>query len=153
MPERREPTTRKTIADLLAEARSRLARLEPEEALDAQRHGALIVDTRSGDERRREGVIPGSIHIPRSVLEWRLDPDNDPAYRNPHAGGLDTWLVLVCAHGYSTSLAAATLQDLGFVRATDVVGGFTAWKERGLPVRPAPIVGDDATPGMGPPDE
>ena len=148
-----EHMARKTIDDLLVEARSRLARLEPEEALDAQRRGALIVDTRSGDERRRDGVIPGSIHVPRSVLEWRLDPDNDPAYRNPHAGGLDTWLVLVCAHGYSTSLAAATLQDLGFARATDVVGGFMAWREHGLPVRPEPDTLPDAIPGMGPPAE
>jgi rhodanese-related sulfurtransferase len=148
-----ESMARKTIEHLLVEARSRLTRLEPEEAHEAQRRGALIVDTRSGDERRRDGVIPGSIHIPRSVLEWRLDPDNDPAYRNPHVGGLDTWLVLVCAHGYSTSLAAATLQDLGFTRATDMVGGFTAWKQHGLPIRPAPIVAADATPGMGPPDE
>lgn len=143
---------RKTIDDLLAEARSRLERLEPDEALAAQRHGALLVDTRSHDERRREGVIPGSLHIPRSVLEWRLDPDADPAYRSPYVSGLDQWLVLVCAHGFSTSLAAATLQDLGFARATDMIGGFTAWKEKGLPVRPAPKAPDDAVPGMGPPD-
>jgi len=144
--------TRRTIDDLLAEARSRLARLEPEEALAAQEQGAILVDTRSHDERRREGVIPGSVHVPRSVLEWRLDPDADPAYRNPHVGDLDAWLVLVCAHGFSTSLAAATLQELGFSRATDVVGGFTAWKERGLPVKPAPPVDDSAVPGLGGPD-
>ena len=143
---------RKTIDDLLREARSRLERLEPEQALAAQRAGALLVDTRSHEERIRYGVIPGSLHIPRSVLEWRLDPDADPEYRNPHVGGLDEWLVLVCAHGYSTSLAAATLQDLGFTRATDVVGGFTAWKERGLPVQPAREVLGSAVPGMGDPD-
>jgi rhodanese-related sulfurtransferase len=67
-------------------------------------------------------------------------------------GGLDARLVLVCAHGYSTSLAAALLQDLGFANATDLDGGFTAWQERGLPVRPAPGAHEDATPGMGPPD-
>jgi len=144
--------TRKTIDDLLAEARSRLQRLEPDEALEAQRAGALLVDTRSHDERRKEGIIPGSLHIPRSVLEWRLDPAADPAYRNPFVGGLDTWLVLVCAHGYSTSLAAATLQDLGFSRATDMVGGFTAWKEHGLPVIAAPPGAADAIPGTGGPD-
>jgi rhodanese-related sulfurtransferase len=143
---------RKTIADLLSEARGRLERLEPEEALAAQRSGALLIDTRSHDERVREGVIPGSLHIPRSVLEWRLDPDADPEYRNPNIAGLDEWIVLVCAHGYSTSLAAATLQDLGFTRATDVVGGFTAWKEQGLPVRPAPEVDENAVPGIGAPD-
>ena len=143
---------RKTIDDLLREARSRLVRLEPEEAFAAQRDGALLIDTRSHDERASRGVIPGSIHIPRSVLEWRLDPDSDPAYRNAHIGGLDEWLVLVCAHGYSTSLAAATLQDLGFARATDMVGGFSAWKERALPVSSAPDVEGDAVPGMGGPD-
>jgi rhodanese-related sulfurtransferase len=143
---------RKTIDDLLAEARDRLARLEPEEALDAQRSGAILVDTRSHDERRRDGIIPGSLHIPRSVLEWRLDPDADPAYRNTHVGGLDAWLVLVCAHGYSTSLAAATLQDLGFSRATDLAGGFEAWRERGLPTRDAPEPDPELPPGMGPPD-
>ena len=119
---------RTTIDDLLRDARSRLERLEPEEALAAQRDGALLIDTRSHDERARNGVIPGSLHVPRSVLEWRLDPDADPAHRNPHVAGLEERLVLVCAHGYSTSLAAATLQDLGFARATDLVGGFTAWK-------------------------
>jgi rhodanese-related sulfurtransferase len=143
---------RKTIDDLLREARSRLVRLEPEEARAAQRNGALLIDTRSRDERALHGVIPGSIHIPRSVLEWRLDPDSDPAYRNAYIGGLDEWLVLVCAHGYSTSLAAATLQDLGFARATDMVGGFDAWKERALPVSPAPAVEGDAVPGMSGPD-
>jgi rhodanese-related sulfurtransferase len=144
--------SRTTIDDLVREARSRLARLEPEAALAAQHEGALLIDTRSRDERSSQGVIPGSIHIPRSVLEWRLDPDSDPAYRNAHIGGLDDWLVLVCAHGYSTSLAAATLQDLGFARATDMVGGFTAWKERALPVSPAPDVDGGAVPGMGGPD-
>jgi rhodanese-related sulfurtransferase len=142
---------RKTIADLLDESRSRLDRLEPTQALEAQSAGALLIDTRSGDERRQTGVIPGSIHIPRSVLEWRLDPDADPAFHSPHVHGLDQLLVLVCAHGYSTSLAAATLQELGFAQATDLIGGFAAWKEAGLPVRPAPAVEPDAVPGMGGP--
>jgi rhodanese-related sulfurtransferase len=142
---------RKTIDDLLRQARSRLDRLEPRDALAAQRAGAILVDTRSGDERRHDGVIPGALHIPRTVLEWRVDPDGDPAYRNPHVRGLDDWLVLVCTHGYSSSLAASTLQELGFARATDVVGGFTAWKEQGLPVsRAAEAV--TALPGMGTPD-
>ena len=144
--------TRKTIDELLSEARGRLERLEPEEALAAQTSGALLIDTRSDEERRREGVIPGALHVPRTVLEWRVDPQTGPEYRSPHVHGLDQRLVVVCAHGYSSSLAAATLQDLGFAHATDVVGGFEAWKERGLPVRPAPEVASDAVPGMGPPD-
>jgi rhodanese-related sulfurtransferase len=144
--------TRLTIDQLLHEARSRLERLGPEEALAAQRGGALLIDTRSADERRREGVIPGSLHIPRSVLEWRVDPDADPAFRNPHVTSLDQHVVLVCAHGYSSSLAAATLQDLGFVRATDLDGGFEAWRAAGLPVRPASEAPPDTPPGMGAPD-
>ena len=144
--------TRKTIDDLLSEARARLERLEPEEALEAQRDGALIVDTRSDDERRRTGIIPDSLHVPLSVLPWRLDPATDPTFRNPHVSGLDAHVVLVCAHGYSTSLAAAMLQDLGFTRATDLVGGFTAWHEQGLPVVEAPRRDTDELSGRGAPD-
>lgn len=144
--------SRTTISQLLTDARSRLERLQPEAALAAQHSGALIVDTRSSDERRRGGVIPGSLHIPLSVLPWRVDPDADPRFHNPALRGLDQWLVLVCAHGYSSSIAAATLQDLGFSRATDLEGGFEAWKEKGLPVATAPEVDPEATPGMGSPD-
>jgi rhodanese-related sulfurtransferase len=147
-----DETARKTLGDLLAEARSRLQRLEPTEAYDAQSAGALLIDTRSEDERAREGAIPGALHIPRSVLEWRLDPDADPAFHNPHIRGLDQHLILVCAHGESTSLAAATLQELGFARATDVVGGFEAWREAGLPVHQAPRADPSKRPGMGDPD-
>jgi rhodanese-related sulfurtransferase len=107
---------------------------------------------RSHDERSRTGVIPGSLHIPRSVLEWRLDPAADPAFHNPHVDGLDQRIVLVCAHGYSSSLAAGSLQVLGFSRATDLDGGFVAWQAAGLPVRPAPDVDPGAIPGMGDPD-
>ncbi|HEX4746244.1 MAG TPA: rhodanese-like domain-containing protein [Gaiellaceae bacterium] len=147
-----EQTSRTTIADLLDAARSRLDRLEPVEALAAQREGALLVDTRSQDERRREGVIPGSLHIPLSVLPWRLDPDADPAFRNAHVRGLDQHLVLVCAHGYSTSLAAALLQELGFTRATDLAGGFVAWREAGLPVAELVERRAATVPGMGDPE-
>jgi rhodanese-related sulfurtransferase len=143
--------TRKTIDELLAEARSRLERLEPVEALAAQRDGALLIDTRSGDERARTGVIPGSIHIPLSVLEWRVDPSADPGYRNSYVTGLEQRLVVVCAHGFSSSLAAARLQELGFARATDVVGGFTAWSDAGLPVQAAPAAEAEEVPGMGGP--
>ena len=147
-----EANSRKTLDGLLAEARSRLHRLAPRDALEAQRRGALLVDTRSNDERSRDGVIPGAVHIPRSVLEWRVDPDADPAFHNVHIVGLDQHLILVCAHGESTSLAAATLQELGFARATDLVGGFAAWEKEGLPVHPAPELDADARPGMGGPD-
>ena len=142
---------RKTIDQLLSEARSRLDRLEPADALAAQAAGAVLIDTRGPDERRRHGVIPGALHIPRSVLEWRLDPDTDTAFRNPYAPRLDAQIVLVCAHGFSSSLAAATLQELGFSRATDLAGGFEAWKEQGLPVGPAPRRPSGLL-GLGPPD-
>ena len=147
-----DPETRTTIHDLLRDARAELDRVGPYEAHAEQNGGALLIDTRSGDERERYGVIPGAIHIPRSVLEWRLDPAADPTFHNPHVVGLDQRLVLVCAHGYSTSLAAATLRRLGFSRATDLDGGFEAWKSAGLPVHAAPVVPADAVSGMGGPD-
>ncbi len=126
---------RATVGSLLAAARARLDRLEPREAADAVNAGALLVDTRCAELRRAIGVIPGSVHVPLSVLYWRLDPSSesaDPGLADPHRR-----VVLVCAHGYSSSLAAATLQDLGYARATDVIGGFEAWAAAGLPVVPA----------------
>ena len=147
-----DDTSRTTIDELVREARSRLDRLTPEAAIAAQRTGAFVIDTRSHHERSRYGVIPGSLHIPLSVLEWRLDPDADPDYHNPRIVGLEQQLVLVCAHGCSTSLAAARLQELGFSRATDLIGGFTAWKDQELPVHPAPEIDDELVPGMGSPD-
>jgi rhodanese-related sulfurtransferase len=123
---------RLTIDELLATARDGLDRLEPTEALAAQRAGALLVDTRCAELRRDDGVIPGSVHVPLSVLYWRLDPAS--GHDDPGLSDLDRQVVLVCAHGYSSSLAAATLRSLGFARATDVVGGFEAWSAAGLPV-------------------
>jgi rhodanese-related sulfurtransferase len=142
---------RTTIDDMLASARRRLERVSASEARAAQEDGALIVDTRSGDDRRRDGVIPGSLHIPLSVLEWRLDPDADPAFHNPHFVGLEQRIVLVCAHGLSSSLAAARLQELGFAHATDLAGGFAAWRDEGLPIVPATEEPPGALPGMGDP--
>jgi MFS family permease len=143
---------RRNVDDLLAEARARIApRLGPEEAQRAQAGGALIVDLRSSDERRRSGVVPGSLHIPRSVLEWRVDPECE--YRNPAVGDLDRPLVLMCADGFSSSLAAASLRELGFRRATDLIGGFDAWKRAGLPVNPEDDAGQDGRLlGMGEPE-
>jgi rhodanese-related sulfurtransferase len=140
--------TRRTIDEVLDEARAVLDRLEPRAALDAVQQGALIVDIRSDTNRHREGIIPGSLHLPRTVLEWRVDPESP--WRNPHVGGLDRHLILVCDHGYSSSLAAATLVQLGFARATDIVGGYLAWRVAGLPTAPAPHA--RLEPGMGPPD-
>jgi rhodanese-related sulfurtransferase len=123
---------RTTIGGLLDAARARLARLEPSAAQAALAEGALLIDTRSADLRRETGVIPGSVHVPLSVLFWRLDPSSESA--DPSLADPGRRVVLVCAHGYSSSLAAATLLDLGYDRATDVIGGFEAWAAAGLPV-------------------
>lgn len=140
---------RATAADLLARARARLARLTPAEAWAASQAGtALIVDIRSDEARRRDGVVPGSVHIPRTVLEWRLDPRSD--WRNPSAVGAGCRVVLLCDHGWSSSLAAVGLHELGHDDATDVDGGIAAWLEAGLPIvaPPPPAPG---LPGMGGP--
>jgi MFS family permease len=143
---------RRTADELLAEAQRRIApRLSPGEAFDAMRDGAIIVDLRSTDERRREGIIPGSLHIPRSVLEWRLDADS--GYANPYVRPGQR-VVVFCAHGFSSSFAAATLRDLGWDEATDIVSGFEGWRRAGLPTaapREDEAV-DPTLPGMGPPD-
>jgi rhodanese-related sulfurtransferase len=117
----------RTIADLLDEAQRRIApRVEPADLAAAMARGAVVVDTRTGEQRARDGELPGAVVIDRTVLEWRLDP------ASPHRSGdvtdHDQEIVLVCHEGYSSSLAASTLRDLGLVRATDLAGGYTAWK-------------------------
>lgn len=143
---------RRTLDELLEAAQARIERLEPLDALAAMERGALLVDIRSDSDRERDGIVPGSLHIPRTVLEWRLAPDS--RWRNPHVGGLDRPVVLLCNHGYSSVLAAATLVDLGCAHAGDVVGGFAAWREAGLPTaQPRPSVGGpEELAGAGPPD-
>ncbi len=138
----------RTLADLLAAARAGITRLTPAQAFGATANGALLVDTRSERDRERSGVAPGSIHIPLSVLQWRLAPDS--AWRNPHVGATDRKLVVICEHGFSSSLAAASLVELG-LDASDVIGGFEAWSEEGLPAVP-PGPGDGELPGMGEPE-
>ena len=127
----RQPT-RATIDDLLQEARSRLSRLTPSEALAAQAAGAILVDVRGDDQRREGGSIPGAIRVPRNVLEWRVDPACPTC--DPRIAHLDAVIVVVCQQGYQSSLAASTLQQLGFTRATDLEGGFEAWRAAGLPI-------------------
>ena len=123
---------RRTIEQLLEAARPRLDRLEPQAALAAQANGATLIDTRCAEQRRDHGVVPGSVHVPLSVLFWRLDPAS--GYDDPSLSDPERQFVLMCADGYSSSFAAATLQDLGFARATDVIGGVTAWRAAGLPL-------------------
>jgi rhodanese-related sulfurtransferase len=122
----------KTVEQLLDEARARLRRFSPAETADAQAAGALVVDTRPAAQREREGEMPGARVIERNVLEWRLDPASPN--RIPEVTGHDQVVVVVCSEGYSSSLAAAALQDLGYRNATDLAGGFQAWKAAGLPV-------------------
>jgi len=128
---------------MLGEARARIVRYTPEEAAAAE---ALIVDLRSRDERDRDGVVPGSVHVPRSVLEWRCDPGS--GWANTHLDGHR--LILLCAQGYSSSLAAASLADLGLEAPGDVEGGFEAWRAAALEVVEAPAR-EDGLPGMGAP--
>jgi rhodanese-related sulfurtransferase len=127
--------SRLTIDVLLARARKGLRRLGPGEALAAQRDGAALIDIRAGAQIARDGTIPGALIIERNVLEWRLDPAS--AHRHPQAPGLDARVILVCNEGYASSLAAAELQELGFAQATDLDGGFQAWRAAGLPVSPS----------------
>jgi rhodanese-related sulfurtransferase len=124
-----------TVGELLTAARARLQRVEPAAAADAVARGALLVDTRPEWQRRSEGEIPGALLIERNHLEWRLDPTSDA--RIPEAVDHDVEVIVMCSEGYSSSLAAASLQDLGLRRATDLVGGFRAWRAAGLPTQPA----------------
>ncbi|MFC0503027.1 rhodanese-like domain-containing protein [Micromonospora costi] len=124
------------VEALLEQARSGLQRLTPHETVEALRGGALLVDTRSDRHRREQGDLPGAIVIDRTVLEWRLDPASP--WRIPEATGYDRQIVVVCRHGYSSSLAAASLQALGLRRATDMIGGVQAWIAAGLPLADHP---------------
>jgi rhodanese-related sulfurtransferase len=122
---------RTTIDQLLALARRRLDRLDPLAAQLAVDAGACLIDIRSGSQIAADGVVPGSLVIERNVLEWRLDPASD--HRHVSAPAIDHHVILMCNEGYQSSLAAATLQQLGFARATDITGGFQAWRAAGLP--------------------
>ena len=129
------PPGARGIDEILADARSRLDRLGPHDARAAMERGAILVDIRPVAQRRAYGEIPGAVVIERNVLEWRLDPRSDA--RLALATSYDLELIVVCQEGYASSLAAAALQDLGLFRATDLAGGFAAWREAGLPVTAA----------------
>ena len=115
---------RKGINEILAEARARLDRVEPENLAKELASGALVVDTRPLEQRERDGALPGAVVIDRNVLEWRLDPASPN--KIPETG-YDRRVIIVCNEGFSSSLAAATLRDIGVARATDLAGGFQAW--------------------------
>ncbi len=142
---------RRSIDTVLAEARARLQRLTPDDAwMGARRGAALIIDIRTPTDRSRDGAIPGSLHLPRTVLEWRVDPASSRAH--PAVGGFERLLVLVCNEGYSSSLAAVALHEIGFVNATDIVDGIRGWERAGLPLAaPAPLA-PGLRDGDGPPE-
>lgn len=135
----------RSIDDLLATARARLDRIDPHRAAALLADGARLVDTRPEWQRALEGGFPDALVIERNHLEWRLDPTS--AARIPEAVDHDVVWIIACSEGYSSSLAAASLQDLGLHRATDLDGGFHAWRTAGLPVlRSAQPRAEPATP-------
>jgi rhodanese-related sulfurtransferase/predicted metal-dependent enzyme (double-stranded beta helix superfamily) len=127
------------IDDLLAEARSGLQRLRPEAAFAALTDGATLIDIRPLEQRIVEGEVPGAIIIGRNVLEWRLDPRSEA--RIPALARADMGIIVMCSQGYASTLAAASLRRIGLHEATDLEGGFQAWRAAGLPTRPAQSLG------------
>ena len=125
------------VGTIVALARQRLRRLGPAEAFEAVRTGALLVDIRPQAQRAAEGLVPGALHVERNVLEWRLDPGSEA--RLPQATGYGQHVIVMCSQGYASSLAAASLQDIGLVNATDLAGGYLAWARAGLPCQPGTV--------------
>ncbi|MFI9626202.1 rhodanese-like domain-containing protein [Streptomyces sp. NPDC052042] len=120
------------IDELLERVRAGFVRVGPQEAAAEAEDGALLVDIRYAELRERDGLIPGTLVVERNELEWRLDPRG--SHRVPEAVGHDLRIVVVCDEGYASSLAVASLRQLGLCRATDLIGGFQAWRAAGLPV-------------------
>ena len=114
-----------TIDELVARVRAVLRRVAPEDLAAEMRAGALVIDVRPADQRAHDGALPGAVVVDRNVLEWRLDPASPD--RIPEVTGYDQRIIVVCNEGYSSSLAVATLLDLGLIRATDLIGGYQAW--------------------------
>ena len=125
------PLGARGIDEILGVARARLLRLTPAQALAERAAGAVLVDIRPAAQRAEHGEIPGSVVIERNHLEWRLDPGCEA--RLPWVARYDHRIIVFCMDGYTSSLAAAALQDLGLARATDVDGGYAAWRAAGLP--------------------
>ena len=122
------------VDELLAAARSRLDRVGPAQAAAAVRQGdAVLVDIRADSQRAADGAVPDAVFVARNVLEWRLDPESE--HRDPELAGTDRRIIVMCNEGYQSSLVAATLQELGHADATDLDGGFQAWRAEGLPVQ------------------
>ena len=120
------------VTELVARARARIQRHTPEHALALVKQGALLVDIRPAAQRAEHGEVPFALVIERNVLEWRLDPSSE--WRVPEASSHQRVVIVLCQAGFASSLAAATLRDLGYSESGDVDGGFEAWRARGLPV-------------------
>lgn len=135
--------TFRSVDELLADARSRLQRLTPEEAAQSLAGGARLVDIRPQWQRVRDGEVPGAAVVERNHLEWRLHPDSDARIAAAAPG--QRWIV-ICEEGYTSSLAADALNSIG-VPATDVVGGFRAWQAAGLPTVPGATAPDTIVAG------
>jgi len=141
------PPGARGIDEILADARGRLRRVTPGEAFREQAGGAVLVDIRPAAQRALAGEIPGSVIVERNHLEWRLDPECDA--RLPWVTGYDHRVIVFCMDGYTSSLAAVALHDLGLHRATDLIGGFRAWSAAGLPTAPAAAGAATLAPGAG----
>ncbi len=123
-----------TVELILERARAQLDRVDPAQAAQAMSSGqAILIDIRSDSQRARDGVVPGARFVARNVLEWRCDPHSN--WRDPEIARPEARLILMCNEGYQSSLAAATLKELGLMHATDLIGGFQAWRAAGLPVQ------------------
>ena len=117
--------------------RARLERVAPEDLSAEIRSGAVVIDVRPADQRARDGALPGAVVVERNVLEWRLDPASPD--RIAEVTGYDERIIVACNEGYSSSRAAAILQDLGLHRATDLIGGYQAWRTGVVEVRSNPV--------------
>jgi rhodanese-related sulfurtransferase len=122
----------RSVEELLADARDGLERVDAEQAFQAMAAGAVLVDIRAESQRASDGQVPGAVFIPRNLLEWRCDPRSE--HRDERVSDPRRPLIVMCDEGYQSSLAAATLLELGLERATDLAGGFQAWRAAGLPV-------------------
>jgi rhodanese-related sulfurtransferase len=120
-----------TVDEMLTQSRGQLRRLEPRDAADAMHSGSVLVDVRTTEQRAHDGTVPGAVPTALNVLEWRADPSS--ATHDRRLGHRDVPLIVLCAEGFCSSLAAARLVTLGR-NATDVIGGFEAWRRAGLPV-------------------
>lgn len=135
-----QPAATSAIERHLEQARTGLDRVTAEQAFADCEDGALLIDTRTFEQRRVQGDVPGALCIDRTVLEWRLDPTGP--WCEPEVEGPETRIIVMCRQGYSSSLAAASLQAVGLSEATDIIGGFEAWRDAGLPVTPFMDPGD-----------